>query len=117
MPVKTLKGIPIALWLLVALPACLFDASGLEPTDGYRHVCTATIQSADGVRSVVSSGSLADFHGTADLPIFFAFAPGEEEPENPRWGYYLWYTLHRRAGEASFAATYGAGPWCLVATS
>lgn len=117
MRMNTGSGILLGLSLLAVLPACLFDRSGIPPTDGYRYHCTATIQSADGIRSVVSSDSLADFHGAMDVPIFFAHEAGEEDLDNERWGYYLWHTLDRRVGEATFAATYGTGPWCLVATS
>lgn len=95
--------------------SCFLDDSGIV-TGQFRYDCRATIQSDDGIRSVVTSSDLTAFRGMADDTIFAA-NPDFENSE--RWmreyfSKYLRSVAQARAGDAAFVAVYGRGPFCVT---
>jgi len=100
--------------LQVALLAgCGLDSSGIV-LDGYRYNVSATIQSEDGRRSVVSSENLAVFSSPDDRTLFGGLGDSDEERVAGYFSAYLKSVLVARGSDPAFQDLYGIGPWCLV---
>jgi hypothetical protein len=95
--------------------SCFLDDSGIV-SGQYRYDCRATIQSNDGIRSVVTSSDLTAFRGMADDTIF---AANPDSENSDRWmreyfSKYLSSVTETRATDAAFIAVYGRGPFCVT---
>jgi len=111
--VGMLGTLALVLYLPACMSDCFLDRTGIV-SDRFRYDCRATIQSADGTRSEVSTDNLMEFAG-AEAPIFAA--PVETwgpELAREQWLRYLRRVLAERSGDEAFRAVYGAGPWCVV---
>lgn len=106
-----IKAAVAAVAQIVLLAGCTLDRSGLVSPD-VRFDMTATIQSDDGVRSVVSSQNLEEF-APGDAPLFGG-AEYQEESVAGWYSAYLKMVLDARGGDPVFQDVYGRGPWCLV---
>jgi hypothetical protein len=106
-----LTAVAAAILQIALLAGCGFlDRSGIALD--HRFTVSATIQSGDGRRSVVSSENLAEF--SPDVPPLFGGGWSSEELVTRSYTSYLNEVLDARGGEAAFQDLYGRGPWCVL---
>ena len=110
-----LLGVLLIVQLSACDSSCFLDTSGLV-SDHFRYDCRATIQSANGVRSMVTSADLTALRGSPDDTIFVGDPTHEGDAAfvGGRFARYLRVVTEERAGDPEFTAVYGEGPFCVV---
>jgi hypothetical protein len=104
-----INAVAAAVLQVALLAGCGFlDRSGIVLD--YRYTVSATIQSADGIRSVVSSENLAEF-SLGEPPLF---GGSSEELVTRSYTSYLKMVTDARASDSAFRELYGRGSWCVV---